>query len=188
MPTAPDISNKWLKKRRMVGRVISVNDGDDFRFFHTPGGIFAGWYWLRKVPKTNTRGLTSQTIHVRLNGIDAPEGPHFGKPGQQYYKPALNWLRSYILGKRVVIYPLSKDQYQRVVAEVKVWKLTGSKNVSKEILKAGWATIYEAKTGAEFNGNEKLFKQIEANCRKQKKGMFKKGKVETPAQYKMKYR
>lgn len=185
--TAPEISEQWLKKRRMLGKVVSVNDGDDFRFFHTPGGYLAGWGWLRRVPPTGARGLRQQTIHVRLNGIDAPEGPHFGKPGQKYYRPALEWLRAYILGRRVVIEPLSKDQYQRVVAEVRVWKLTGRKNVSKEILKAGWATVYEAKTGSEFNGNEALFRRLEAKARQKKRGMFERGSPETPAEYKRKY-
>lgn len=186
VPTAVDLGTKYLKRRSLFGKVINVNDGDDFRFFHTPGGVLGGWGWLRSLPPTGKRGIPS--IHIRLCGIDAPEGPNFGRPGQMYHKEALNWLRKYILGRNVRVYPLSKDQYNRVVADVYVRRWGIKHNVSAEILKSGWAVVYEAKTGAEFAGHEEWFRKLEAKSRNHKRGMFIKGKVETPGEYKQKYR
>ncbi|EDO19416.1 hypothetical protein Kpol_1002p63 [Vanderwaltozyma polyspora DSM 70294] len=48
---ATDIPNYMFRKRWMYGKVTAVGDGDNFHLFHTPGGIFGGWGWLRKVPK-----------------------------------------------------------------------------------------------------------------------------------------
>lgn len=51
IPTAAYLTPNMLKgKRVMKGKVTSVGDADNFRFYHTPGGILAGWGWLRHVP------------------------------------------------------------------------------------------------------------------------------------------
>lgn len=189
IPTSIRVPDKFLKRRSLFGVVTSVGDPDNFRFYHTPGGRLAGWGWLRPLPKTNKRGLGSQTLHVRLNGVDAPECAHFGKPAQPYADDALAWLRGFVLGKRVRIYPLSKDQYQRTVCEAKIWTWTGRKNISAEMLRNGWATVYEAKVGAEFNGHEDLFFQLEKDSKRKKRGIFKKGtkSFESPREYKRKH-
>lgn len=189
IPTSVRLPDKLLKRRTLLGYVTSVGDPDNFRFYHTPGGRLAGWGWLRPVPSPNPRGLAQQTLHVRLNGVDAPECAHFGKPAQPYSDDALAWLRGYVLGKRVRILPLSKDQYQRTVCEAKIWTWTGRKNISAEMLRNGWATIYEAKTGAEFNGNKDYFLALEAEAKRKRKGIFQKGvkNLVTPREYKQKY-
>lgn len=188
IPTAARIPENHLRRRTLFGKVVSVGDADNFRLFHTPGGYLAGWGWLRPIPRVNERGIAGSTIHVRLCGVDAPECSHFGKPAQPYSKESLAWLRSYILGRRVRIVPLSKDQYERVVAEARVWKLTGLKNVSREMLRNGWAVVYEGKTGAEFNGLRDSFQLLEDMARWRKIGIFQKGaKIVTPAEYKRKY-
>lgn len=186
--SAMQIPDSQLRGRTIFGKVLSVGDADNFRLYHTPGGYLAGWGWLRRIPRVNSRGIGSSTIHVRLCGVDAPECSHFGKPAQPYSKEALEWLRNYILGRRVRIVPLAKDQYERVVAEVRVWKLTGLKNVSREMLRNGWAVVYEGKTGAEFNGLKDGFQLLEDLARWRKIGIFQKGtNITTPAQYKRKY-
>lgn len=213
IPTSGQVPDSYLKRRSMFGYVTSVGDPDNFRFFHTPGGRLAGWGWLRPLPKLNQRGrgpaaragkspgllglrsqsppqsTTSQTLHVRLNGVDAPECAHFGKPAQPYSDEALAWLRSYLLGKRVRIFPLSKDQYQRTVCEARVWTWTGRKNVSAEMLRRGWATVYEAKSGVQFNGHEAAFRRLEGQAKRKRKGMFVNGEagLETPREYKQKH-
>lgn len=189
IPTSPQLPDRFLKRRTLLGYVTSVGDPDNFRFFHTPGGRLAGWGWLRPLPKINQRGLGSQTLSVRLNGVDAPEMAHFGKPAQEYSDEALDWLRKYILGRRVRILPLAKDQYQRTVCEAKVWKWTGRKNISEEMLRNGWATIYEAKSGAQFNGHKAKFLGLEAEAKKKRKGIFQKGtkNFESPREYKQKH-
>lgn len=189
IPTSVRVPDKFLKKRTLLGYVTSVGDPDNFRFYHTPGGRLAGWGWLRPLPKVNQRGLAQQTLHVRLNGVDAPECAHFGKPAQPFSDEALSWLRSYVLGRRVRVAPLSKDQYHRTVCEAHIWTWTGRKNISAEMLRAGWATVYEAKTGAEFNGHKQKFYRLEAEAKKKKKGIYQKGleNLVTPREYKQKY-
>lgn len=188
IPTATAVPDGWLKRRTLLGKVVSVGDADNFRIYHTPGGYLAGWGWLRKVPSVNERGLSDNTIHVRLNGVDAPEAAHFGKPAQAYSAESLAWLRAYVLGRRVRVVPLAKDQYQRLVGEARVWKWNGRRNVSKEMLRRGWATVYEGKTGAEFNGLQLVFKTLENAARRRRLGIFQDGaSIETPAQYKRKY-
>lgn len=186
IPNVRRLPDSFIKKRTLYGKVTSVGDADNFHFYHTPGGILGGWGWLRKEPGINAKGLRNQTLHVRLCGVDAPEAAHFGKPAQKYSGEALDWLRSYILGKKVRITPLARDQYGRVVSEAKVWKLTGRKNVSMEMLRNGWAVVYEAKQGAEFNGNEDKFRHLEQVSRKKKLGIFQDGlkKFVSPGQFK----
>ena len=103
-----------------------------------------GWGWLRKIPTTR-KDLKDETLMIRLCGVDAPEGAHFGKPAQPYSKEALYWLREYVDGKYVTITPYSIDQYKRVVARAQIWKWTGRKDVSAEMLKVGYAIVYEGK-------------------------------------------
>lgn len=58
IPSAAYLTPNMLKgKRTLKGRVTSVGDSDNFRFYHTPGGIWAGWGWLRHVP-SGTKGNT----------------------------------------------------------------------------------------------------------------------------------
>lgn len=186
--TPYEIPESYFRRRSLLGRATSVGDADNFRFYHTPGGIFAGWGWLREVPKTQKK-LTNQTIPVRLYGIDAPECAHFGKPAQKYSDEALNWLRSYTLGKRVRVTPLARDQYGRIVGYATVWKWNGVRDVSLDMLKKGWAVVYEGKTGAEFHGIESKLRKAEANSKRKRRGMFKHGvPKETPAEYKKKYK
>lgn len=59
--------------------------------------------------------------------------------------------------------------------------------MGKEMLKAGFATIYEAKIGAEFGDFEKKYRKTEEVARKKKLGMWA-GKLkdyESPRAYKI---
>lgn len=55
------ISPGFFRRRTLLGKVTSVGDGDNFHFFHTPGGRLAGWGWLRKVP-TVRKELKDRTV------------------------------------------------------------------------------------------------------------------------------
>lgn len=138
-------------------------------------------------------------ISIRLAGVDAPEGAHFGKPAQPYSAEALEFLRSYILGKRVRAFVYRRDQYERAVATVFVRKppFFLRKDVSMELLKRGLAVVYDAKRGAEFGGPlmEDKYRTMEYLAKKKKlgiwsyerKGFFGFGKreaLETPMAYK----
>jgi endonuclease YncB( thermonuclease family) len=111
-------------------------------------------------------------IAIRLAGIDAPEGAHFGKPGQPYSTEALAWLKEYILNRRVRAYIYKRDQYDRVVATVWVRKFGLRKDVGREMLKIGLATVYEAKMGAEFGDFEKKYRSTEKWAKRWRRGIW----------------
>ncbi|EOD47969.1 putative nuclease domain protein [Neofusicoccum parvum UCRNP2] len=86
--------------------------------------------------------------------------------------------------------------YDRVVASVYVRPRLFRKDVGLEMLKAGLATVYEAKTGSEFGNLEQKYRDAEAQAKKSKVGMwaqpsllgrfFEKSKpdLESPREYK----
>ena len=138
----------------------------------TPGGRLLGWPWLRRIPTTR-KDLKDQTIHVRIAGVDAPECAHFGHPEQPYGAEALEWLRTYLTpGQRVRVHLHSKDQFDRVVASVKVWRGLRRRDVGLEMIRAGMATVYEAKTGGEFGGMKVRYVEAEGRAKKAKVGLW----------------
>ncbi|KAJ3540166.1 hypothetical protein NM688_g6261 [Phlebia brevispora] len=186
----PDMFNKrqWIK-----GRVVSVGDADNFRIYHTPG---IGWRWplkFRSIPVTS-KDLKDQTIPIRMAGVDAPEGSHFGRPGQLYYEESLAWLKSQIEGKTVYCEAIGRDQYSRIVAMpylkprfLPAFLATG-KCLSLEMLRAGWAMTYQ-QAGADYGkwGKDE-FLRIEAEAKAARRGMWKDGTSgESPAEYKRRY-
>lgn len=182
-----DLTSDILDNSRpLYGKVTRVGDGDNFRFYHTPGGIFAGWGWLRRVP-TGRSALKDETLMIRLLGIDAPERLHWGKPAQPLSEEALNWLKLYLLGRYVTITPYSIDQYKRVVAGATVWKWTGRKDVSAQMIKQGLAVVYESKVGAEFGDNENWYRSLEKRAKVLKKGVWGLKKLQTPGAFKKMY-
>ncbi|EXJ74057.1 uncharacterized protein A1O5_02351 [Cladophialophora psammophila CBS 110553] len=191
IPQAMHISPGFFRRRSIVGQVTSVGDGDNFRMYHTPGGRLAGWGWFpgRNVP-ANKKDLKDQTIHVRLAGIDAPELAHFGRPAQPYAQEALEWLTAYIMGRRVRTYVYKADQYSRVVGTVYVWKGLVRRDVSLQMLRAGLATIYEAKSGVEFGrAREERYRRAEWWAKARRKGMWAGNRkdYESPREYKTRY-
>lgn len=105
----PEVFERATKIR---GKVVAVGDSDNFRLYHTPG---LGWGWIRNIPKTR-KELQNQTISIRIAGVDAPEGAHFGMPAQPFSAEAKQFLTKLVLNKRVQVQLLSRDQYSRVVS------------------------------------------------------------------------
>lgn len=171
IPGAIHIQPNFFRKRSLFGRVTSVGDGDNFHLYHTPGGRLAGWGWLRRVPVKKAE-LRNKTIPIRIAGVDAPEGAHFGRPAQPFSTDALAWLSSYILGRSVRAKIHRRDQYDRVVATVFVRRWLLRRDVGLEMLKRGLATTYEAKSGAEFGGLEEKYKAAESKAKAKKRGMW----------------
>ncbi|ODV84688.1 hypothetical protein CANARDRAFT_200075 [[Candida] arabinofermentans NRRL YB-2248] len=193
LPTAGDIPKQFFGRKFLRGKVTSVGDGDNFHLYHTPGGIFTGWGWIRPLPEVNQfRKLKNKTIHVRLCGVDAPECSHFGKPAQPFSTEALQWLRNFLLSKKVYVKPLHLDQYNRIVSKVMVLKWNGFKDVSQEMIKLGIGTVYEAKQGAEFDGKETQYRHLEHRARVRKLGLWgvktPKGGFVSPRDYKNMYK
>ncbi|KAJ2982737.1 hypothetical protein NQ176_g1185 [Zarea fungicola] len=210
IPGAAFIKQSAFRKKTLYGRVTSVGDGDNFHLFHTPGGRAVGWGWLRRVPEKRkelkdrtvsgiARGKTRPPpvltmskklqIPVRLAGVDAPEGAHFGRPAQPYSDEALKWLTNYILHRNVRAHIYKRDQYNRVVATVYVWRFPMRRNVGLEMVKRGLATVYEAKSGAEFGGMKSVYEKAEAKAKRKKLGMWagKASEFESPRAYKSRY-
>ncbi|KAH9477145.1 putative endonuclease lcl3 [Psilocybe cubensis] len=189
------ITPKQLTRKRWLrGVVTSVGDADNFRLFHTPP--LGGYTWplkFRSIPSLS-KDLKDETIHIRIAGIDAPEAAHFGKPAQPYAAESLEWLRNNILGKSVYCQVLRKDQYTRIVAQVYLSPrilpgfLFHGKNVSAEMLKAGWAVTYQ-QAGAEYGHLGKDgFLRLENEAKAARRGIWKGGKsLETPSQYKRRH-
>jgi len=83
-----------------------------------------------------------------------------------------------------------------VVGTVHVRKGIFRRDVSLAMLKAGMATIYEAKAGSEFGGHEELYRKTEDQARNNKVGLWqedrsmwdklmgKKSERESPREYK----
>ncbi|KAF2498627.1 SNase-domain-containing protein [Lophium mytilinum] len=173
IPSVNYIKPDLFRRRSLFGKVTSVGDADNFRFFHTPGGRIAGWGWLpwKRVPKRRDE-LSAKTLHIRIAGIDAPEMAHFGHPAQPYSKEAYDWLSAYILNRRVRAKIYRRDQYDRVIATVFVRKGLFRRDVGLEMLKSGLATIYEAKSGSEFGKFEEKYRKAEEKARLATKGIW----------------
>jgi len=161
---------KYIVRPTLYGTVTSVGDADNFRLYHTPGGRLLGWNWLRSVPETR-KELKDQTIHIRLAGIDAPEMAHFGKPKQIFSDEAFAWLEKYVGGKKVRVQVFGRDRYDRVVGLVKVRRWGFKRDVSLEMLKAGWATVYTAH-GAVYGDMLERFEQAERIAKQKRVGMW----------------
>ncbi|KAH8676002.1 hypothetical protein BX600DRAFT_508188 [Xylariales sp. PMI_506] len=185
IPGAIHVQPSFFRKRSVFGKVTSVGDGDNFHLYHTPGGRLAGWGWLRRVPNKKP-DLRGKTIPIRIAGIDAPEGAHFGRPAQPFAAEALRWLADYIQGRRVRAKVYKRDQYDRIVATVFVRRFLLRKDVGLEMLKRGLATTYEAKSGAEFGGLEAKYKAAEARAKAKKRGIWggDPASFESPREYK----
>ncbi|KAK3675746.1 putative endonuclease lcl3 [Recurvomyces mirabilis] len=182
VPTAGHIKPTDFHKRSLYGYVTSVGDGDGFHLFHTPGGPLAGWGWYRgrRPQESDRKKLKDQTI--------SPYGPE-----------ALAWLRSAIQGTYVRTQVHRVDQYQRVVGTAyrRKWLFFRS-DIGLEMLKLGLATVYEAKSGAEFGGKEEVYRAAEKKAKSRGVGMWqnpglvgrllgrKATAVETPREYKTK--
>ncbi len=130
--------------------------------------------------------LTASQIHVRLAGVDAPEMAHFGRPAQPHSAEAFNWLKAYVLHRRVRAYIYKRDQYDRVVSTVYVRRGLFRRDVGLQMLKNGLATVYEAKTGAEFGKLEDKYRRAEWWAKTRRKGMWagNKADFESPREYK----
>ncbi|KAG0165966.1 putative endonuclease lcl3 [Apophysomyces sp. BC1015] len=147
-PTAAHIPPEAFTRHQVIrGKAISVGDSDNFRLYHTPG---FGWGSWRKIPTTR-KELANQTIMIRLAGVDAPEGAHFGMPAQPFSSESKQFLTKMVLGHHVKVELLKRDHYGRAVAMVNVRKppFFWSKNVSVEMVRSGFASIYDAQ-GAEY--------------------------------------
>ncbi|PPQ64127.1 hypothetical protein CVT24_008738 [Panaeolus cyanescens] len=179
-PSANWLTPDVLREGRLLrGVVTHVKDGDNFRIYHKPA------LRLGSVPATD-KELRGQTIHIRIAGYDAPESGYFGNPAQPHAKESTEYLKSRILGKSILVKPVSKDQYSRLVALVYIPRIfLPNKDLAAELLKAGCGVVYD-QAGAQYGkiGFEG-YKKLEEEAKQARVGMWQKGlKVELPSDYK----
>jgi micrococcal nuclease len=93
-----------------TGKVVAVLDGDTIEVLHN-----------------------GKAERIRLNGVDCPEKKQaFGQKAKQFTS-------SLVFGRTVVVVPIDKDRYKRLVGDV---VLPDGVNLSYELVKAGLAWWY----------------------------------------------
>lgn len=82
---------------------------------------------------------------------------------QPFYKEARQYLQSAVLGKKVAVDVLRKDQYGRIVGMVRVadWTSFKRRNVGLEMVAKGLAVVYRA-SGAVYGNLEGSLLNAEA--------------------------
>lgn len=125
-----------------VARVVRVIDGDTI-----------------EVLKDST-----QSIRIRLNGIDAPE------TGQAYGKKSKEFASFLLSGKLVSVAPHGKDRYGRVLADIYLEEDSGLEHsggwFNEIIVKAGFAWHYK-----KYSSDQKLAR-AEAIAKQLKLGLW----------------
>mmetsp|Transcript_31404 Transcript_31404/g.70588 ORF Transcript_31404/g.70588 Transcript_31404/m.70588 type:complete len:157 (-) Transcript_31404:237-707(-) len=146
---------------------------------HTPS------WGLLAPPVDKTLKLSESTLAVRLAAVECPETAKFGNAGMEGGKEATKLMQSLVEGQQVSVQLLSKDQYARVVGMAHVGRWPFRKNLSEEVLRAGWATIYR-QGGAEYGGQLARFERIEEEAKGAKVGLWASGEKsrENAAEYK----
>lgn len=190
--TASDLPRRLIGSGRgFSGWVSRVGDGDGMRVVHAPALRIPG-----SARHAVAKARSTNSVSVRLAGVDAPECAHFGQPGQAFGEDARRWLDSYVKGERVRVIVHSVDQYHRALASVYKprrfflfrWMHLGERNVSVELARAGYATVYEG-SNAQFGDAKKKIVNAVETARRRRAGMWAaKGKFETPAQFKRRLR
>lgn len=100
--------------------------------------------------------VVNQPIRIRLAGIDAPE------KGQAFGTKARKVLSDMVKNKRVTVVEVDKDQYQRMVAIIKLDDL----NINQEMVRQGMAWVY-----TNYNQDYNL-SLLEAKARANKTGLW----------------
>lgn len=177
--TAPDIPNRYIRDHRTLGGVVaSVADGDTLRVRHTP--LFASGKFSGK--------LSEETIQVRLLAVDAPEVGKFGSQSQPYAQEAKDFVKSAVLGKKVVVNCIARDRYGRLIGEVRHGFL-GRKELSSSLLRRGLAVVYRGSDGSYGSRGLDTWQRIEAEAKRKSKGMWKEfPEGVSPSEYKRQQR
>jgi len=178
--TALDINSADLEKHRVFrGKVVAVSDGDTLRIRHRP-------WWVRLMPMPKNVHKADQSIAVRVGAVDCPEVAHFGKKDQPFAQDAKKFTTEKLLGKRVRMRALVRDQYGRLVASITYGPWFARRSLAKELIQKGLAVVYR-QTGAEegYEGKGKMYDQLEKKAKEQKRGLWSQGEdLVMPSEYK----
>lgn len=107
-------------------------------------------------------------IMARLVGIDTPEkaNKRKQKPGQPYSQKAGEYLAKMILNKTIKIKSYGIESYNRLLTEV----FAGNRNVNLELLRAGFAEVYNGKLPKGFDIAP--YRKAEMKAKESKKGIW----------------
>lgn len=100
---------------------------------------------------------TTETVKIRLDGIDAPE---LKQAHGQASKQALSGL---VFGKTVEVVPKNKDRYGRTVAQIKADGI----DVNNEMVKSGAAWWYE-----QYAKHDTIKQQLQSDAQARKLGLW----------------
>lgn len=182
--TASDVPTSYYKNGKSIrGRVVKVIDGDTIRIRHTP------LYPLSRGERGCAgRKMSECTISVRLYGIDAPETPKFGDPGQPHSGEARDYVSSRALDRVVRVKLLRRDRYSRAVGRVTVrnrYPPFLRSDLSSELSERGLASLYTG-GGAEYDSNREVLEEKIERAQKKKRGIWSDGVdgFSDPADYK----
>ncbi|KAL8437949.1 hypothetical protein ACSSS7_000599 [Eimeria intestinalis] len=121
-----------LKHKCIVAQIVNVADGDTFRGRHIPNGHKLYPYPLvKKHQRTELfaqcepwKGkLKGETLRFRIYGVDAPETPKMGRPGQPFSEEATQFMKNKLLNRIVFVRLLAKDQGQNAQYNGKLARL-----------------------------------------------------------------
>jgi endonuclease YncB( thermonuclease family) len=171
--TSQEIPKEYFRENRLVlGCATMIMDGDSFKFYQKA-------FHDQATPKS-IHILKQETWSVRVAGIDCPEVSHGeGKPAMPFGEEAKEFVINLIKNKPISLVLLDLDQYQRVVASVRI----EGQDLSCLILKAGLAHLYTGK-GAHYASKEKEMRSALEHAKKSKLGIWSQEQVLTPAEYK----
>lgn len=140
--------------RTLRGTVIQVSDGDTVIIRPASGTMFK----------------------CRLYGIDAPEMPHDGNPGQPYSRAADRELNNLVLHTAVEITLTGESSYDREVCIIKKMGV----DINHEMVKRGYAWAYREHLKGTY-ASEYISAEIEA--RKMRRGLWKETNPQPPWEF-----
>ena len=134
---------------------------------------------VERVADGDTLMATSENstrLRIRLLGIDAPEIPHRGKPGQTYGVEARHHLLRLVLNRVVRIELFGSDAYRRLLAVI--WH--DGANVNVEMVRGGFAEVYR---GARCQAYCRELADAERRAQGERAGIWAQEQYESPAAY-----
>ena len=184
--------NYFAEQITIYGYVDRVIDGDTMRVTHCPRFSSCPPASSSSLPSTGRRRIWDKTLKVRIYGVDSPElqKKSTDPPSQPYAEEAKDFASKLVLGKKVRLKLLRKDQYNRAIVKVEtprgIIPIVGRrKDLSVELVRRGYATVYRG-GGAAYDSKKELLEKLEAQARSQKKGLWSVDEKErvSPAEFK----
>lgn len=171
-----DIPMTFYKEKRVLqGDILKVIDGDTYKFYNVN-------LWQNIF---NSKREIKKALTIRVAGIDTPEIPKKGFPGQEYGIIAKDYVSKKLIGKRVSLKLLSKDQYNRIVGVVEYMDGFNNIDMAEQLLREGLAVVYR-QGGAQYDNKYDYYNKLELEAKRMKKGIWKNGveNADIPSVYK----